>query len=472
MDASTTPQDSTISGDLRQILVSLQDSEESADRRAQPLTAVLAFGRRASTLPPLGVLAQDAGVMIAEVLQADLHGIGEVLDGGTGLMLTVVGGNPEAEGSCPVSRRGSLNPTASAAAHAIHAATPIVSSDVARDTRFTDLFLRKLGVVSALTLPLHLAGKAFGVLAVYSKTPREFGLEDVRFMETIGHLLTSSIARAKTEEELLHVRLFAASILESTDSLVLRLDPDGTILEMNDACQRLSGFSMAEVRNQPLVNALVVPEEADLIQKRIRQVRQPSAAEENPALHFESQLATKTGGRCHVAWTLQALKDPTGTILSLVMTGADRTEWLESPGAVKSGRGRRSLSHDGRTPPADSSRSTAEAQPFQRPAKGERKDLRSSPRRAFKYYQMIAPMFGGQLPARRKFYEVECEDISAGGMGFYMNRPPDFDALVVALGRPPDESFLTARVIRVMKVERDGQRRYLVGCRFTGRAAL
>jgi len=471
MDAPTTPQISTASSDMRQILVSLQDSEEPTNRRAQPQAAVLAFGRRASTLPPLSVLAQDAGAMIAEVLQADLHGIGEVLDGGAELMLTVAGANPEADDSRPVTHRGSLNPTASAAAYAIHAATPVVAPNVARDTRFTDLFLRKLGVVSALTLPLHLAGKAFGVLAVFSKAPREFGLEDVRFMETIGHLLTSSIARAKMEEELLHVRLFATSILEMTDSLVLRLDPDGAIIEMNQACQRLSGFSAAELRNQPLVNALVVPEEADLIQKKIRQVRQPKSTEENPAIQFESQLVTKTGGRRQVAWSLKALKDQTGTILSLVMTGADRTEWLESPEAAKPQRSR-SPSHDGKSSPAGSARSAAEPRPFQRTSRGVRKDLRASPRRAFKYYQMIAPMFGGQLPARRKFYEVECEDLSAGGMGFYMNRPPDFDTLVVALGRPPEESFLTARVVRVMKVEQSGQRRYLVGCRFMGRAAL
>jgi PAS domain S-box-containing protein len=470
MDAPAVEQTASVSGDSRKAPVPVPESEEPTDFRSRPQAAVLAFGRRASTLPPLPVLVQDAGAMIAEVLNADLHGIGEVLDGGAGLILTVLGAQPEANAARPVTHRGPLNPTASAAAYAIHMAAPVVAANVARDPRFTDLFLRKLGVVSALTFPLHLAGKAFGVLAVYSKTPRQFGLEDIRFMETIGHLLTPSIARAKIEEELLQVRLLATSVLELTDSLVLRLDPEGAILEMNEACQRVSGFSAAEVRNQPLVNALVVPEEADLILKKIRQVRQPTPTDQNLTLHFESQLATKTGGRRHVVWLLRALRDQTGAIISLVMTGADRTESLRAPAAANPDHG--GQGRDAKSSPSGTARSAAEPRPFQRIPKGLRKDLRSSPRRAFKYYQMIAPMFGGQLPARRKFFEVECEDLSAGGMGFYMNRPPDFDTLVVALGRPPEESYLTARVVRVMRADQNGERRYLVGCRFTGRVAL
>jgi len=99
-------------------------------------------------------------------------------------------------------------------------------------------------------------------------------------------------------------------------------------------------------------------------------------------------------------------------------------------------------------------------------------DMRSSPRRAYHYRQKIAPIYGGCIPARKDFFEVECRDISAGGIAFYLPRQPDFDSLVVSLGRAPKESYFTARVVRTEPVERSGQRMRLVGCCFTGRIQI
>jgi hypothetical protein len=99
-------------------------------------------------------------------------------------------------------------------------------------------------------------------------------------------------------------------------------------------------------------------------------------------------------------------------------------------------------------------------------------DKRRSPRRAFRYRQLIAPMRDGCLPSRNHFVEVECRDISAGGIALVLSEPPDFEDLVVALGKPPDESHFTSKVVRVEELEERGGTRYLVGCRFTGRVYM
>ncbi len=100
------------------------------------------------------------------------------------------------------------------------------------------------------------------------------------------------------------------------------------------------------------------------------------------------------------------------------------------------------------------------------------RELRSSPRRDYRYRQKIAPLVDGLRPSKRSFFEVVCRDISAGGISFYMNRLPDFDTLVLALGNEPAVSHFTARVMRVARVEEEGRIRYLVGCRFLGRINL
>jgi len=130
--------------------------------------------------------------------------------------------------------------------------------------------------------------------------------------------------------------------------------------------------------------------------------------------------------------------------------GLEDARALERPGAELAGPGK------------------PDAGRFQPPVPA--KDLRRAERRDFGYWQRIAPMFGRGLPSQEKFFEVLCKDISASGIAFYADRPPDFNTLAVELGCPPEQSYFFAQVVRVSKADREGQKRYLIGCRFTGKA--
>jgi PAS domain S-box-containing protein len=503
-DTSTSPRTPAAASDSWNVPASLWDGNEPADRGEREQSALLALARRVSTLPALDVLLQNAGAMVAEVLKADVYGVGEVFDGGAEMEFTLTETGPDGAGAKRLSRRGPLDPSASIAAYAIQAALPIVASNVAQDPRFTDLFVRQSKVVSALAIPLSLGGKPMGVLAVFSKEAREFVREDVRFAEMVGHLLTASIARAKSEEETFRFRMFAQGALEMIDSLVLKLDPRGNILDMNAACRRATGFEPAEVRNQPLPNVLAVAREVDTIQEKLRQVKRATTiprtvpAGPDAVLRFESQLLTKAGEQRPVAWSLKALRDQAGTILYLLMTGADRSESAQA--ASPSGQRRRRAKdvvapateddapsdpretpdgdrtgprrQDAEPPSASPAVSVASPRSYRRTPTSIAKDLRSSPRRAFRCSQRIAPILGGQLPGPGDFFEVECEDISAGGIAFHLNRPPDFETLVIALGKPPQQSHVSARVVRCTKDKREGAGGYLVGCSFTGKVSL
>jgi hypothetical protein len=85
---------------------------------------------------------------------------------------------------------------------------------------------------------------------------------------------------------------------------------------------------------------------------------------------------------------------------------------------------------------------------------------------------MIAPIIAGVIPSHKNFFEVACRDISAGGIAFVLDNPPDFQSLVVALGNPPSVSYFSARVVRVADTVHEGKPAYLVGCQFTGRIHL
>lgn len=101
-----------------------------------------------------------------------------------------------------------------------------------------------------------------------------------------------------------------------------------------------------------------------------------------------------------------------------------------------------------------------------------RNELRTSPRRKYPYRQLIAPILGGRPPARKSFYPVWCKDLSGGGFSIYLEDPPTFHNLVVALGVPPHVKFYRAEALHVEPVEFEGRRAFLVGCRLIDRVYL
>lgn len=438
---------------LQRILSGLDGKPETMDPQSRQLAAVLAFGRRTNAQPPVSVLMQDAAALLAEMLQAELSGVARVIAGGT-LMLTIFGpGVPDGPPASAPTHKGPLQPAASLAAYAMNTASPVVVGNLADEQRFTDLFLRKLSVASALCVPLHLGSQALGALGVYSKTLRPFTAVDVRFAETIAHLLASSLGRLRLEEELRQQRALADALLQAVDSPVLTLDADGLVLDMNPPCQQLTGRTTADARDKPFWSLFSVAEEADQVQRIVR-----TCLRERRACEFEAALLTRHGARKQVGWSLRAMEGGEGRSPAAVLVAVVRAEpAIDAPQPPP-------RNQTGQQPSA----ATA-ALPFQPLGAKAGKDLRASLRRSYQYRQKIAPLSGQRVPGQAEFFEVDCRDISASGIAFFMDAPPKFENLVVALGRPPVQSHFTARVVRVVPTTKDGRQVYLVGCRFTGR---
>lgn len=115
------------------------------------------------------------------------------------------------------------------------------------------------------------------------------------------------------------------------------------------------------------------------------------------------------------------------------------------------------------------------AKPISKPGKAQSPatdEYRRSPRKRYKYAQMIAPMYHGRVPKHEEFFEVTCHDLSSGGFSFYYHLDPRFTQLAVALGRFPLMSCFSARVVHVREVVVDGLTLFQIGCQFEGRLEL
>lgn len=82
---------------------------------------------------------------------------------------------------------------------------PVVVSDYRKETRFVvpPLYLAS-GLVSAMAVPLSDRGRVIGMLSVRSKEVDRFGVEELRFLESLSSLLATGLQRVQSEEALNH----------------------------------------------------------------------------------------------------------------------------------------------------------------------------------------------------------------------------------------------------------------------------
>ena len=462
--------------------------QKPMDDHALRQHAVVAFGRRTNAQPPLAVLMQDAATLVAEVLHARYGGVGEVNSESLVLSVLPVGDNGTA--ATPREHRCPLSDTGSMAAFALRSGNATVSADLDKETRFRDIYLRSLNIAAALTVPLHVNGKPFGVLAAYAGRRRDFSLDDVAFAETISHLLSASVARIKAEQKLEEVHELKSSLLGMVDSMVMTLDTEGRVVDMNRACEELTQYRINDVRDRPFWQAMVAPDDADLI----KLIFQSSAGSQIPS-EFEGEVVARDGTRRQVSWSLKVLS--TGQVQSILVTGRDQTAQAEMKAELDRVRSlaeettatlyQLSARLDKKRPAAATPAATAQAAASAPddedvptpPTEAEMaavgttsSEQRRSPRRAYRYLQKIAPMSDGQMPMAGGFFDVECWDISACGFSFFMDQLPKFETLVAALGCPPALSHFSARVMRVARMTQSGKTRYLIGCDFIDRMRL
>ncbi|MDY0169639.1 MAG: PAS domain S-box protein [Thermoguttaceae bacterium] len=436
---------------------------------------MVALGRRTVAPPALAVLLQDAAALLAEMFDTEYSGMAEVLPDMNTLRhhLTFRDGCGQSEKLDTVET--TLSGSESLAGYVLEVAHPVVVANLPGDRRFHDAFLRRRGILSAVVTPLRLPGEAFGALGAYSTRLKHFQKDDLLFIESIGHLIATTMGRCRAEEQLYFQRKLSQGVLQGVSALVLVLDPQWRIVHVNRACLQTTGFGMDEIAGRPIWDVFTIPEEVSLfrtLRDRLRKSDRP--------IEYESYLQTKHGSRRRIAWSYQAVHEGDSQPPTIIATGIDATDRYEAEQKlaevrreVEKARAEIAELKQASAEPSDAggtnSEAAATAAPFSSLPTPLNAERRQRPRRSYPYSQRVAPVIKGELPDKEDFEEIECNDIAAGGFSFFAAQPPKSDSLIVALGTAPKITYLMAQVAHITRLTRNGRRMYLIGCSYTGR---
>jgi PAS domain S-box-containing protein len=245
--------------DLESLLRRLSDA---VAEREQAERAALRWARqqeRVAALSRLSLEGADLRALLAEVLRhvtdelavdhAHVCGAGPAapadLSAGAGWLADAL---PPAELAAAVGRQ---------AAFTLTVGEPVLVSDLARERRFDPgRPLRKAGAVAALSVPIQGHPGAVGVLAVYTKAPREFAAGDVAFLRAVANALAAAMRNDLADRALRESEARLRAVVDTVIEGIVTIDDRGTIHTINPAACRLFGYARDEVVGRN-VNALM-----------------------------------------------------------------------------------------------------------------------------------------------------------------------------------------------------------------------
>ena len=189
--------------DSRQALLAERTSAVAAlETRARQQNAIAQVSQRALEGRDLAALQEDAVKLIPQILEVEYCSLLELLLDDKTLLLRAGSGWKEGYVGHAKFTAGLESP----AGFALSSDSPVISEDLATETRFRiPSLLLDHGVISAATVIIHGRRKPYGVLGAYTVKRRLFTNDDVHFLQSIANVLAAVIDRRQLEEELLAI---------------------------------------------------------------------------------------------------------------------------------------------------------------------------------------------------------------------------------------------------------------------------
>ncbi|MFC4436514.1 MULTISPECIES: ATP-binding protein [Natrialbaceae] len=292
------------------------DVDAAVHTRIRQQEVVAELGQQALETDDLDQLMHDTSVAVAETLDNEYAKVLELLPGGDEVFLRQgVGWRDGLVGNATV-------PTDvdSQAGYTLLSEEPIVVDDLRTEERFSGPeLLTSHDVVSGISVIIGSVEEPWGVLGTHTTERREFTEHDANFVQSVANVLASAIENTQTE------RRFEA-IFEDPNILVGLLEPDGTVVDINQTAMEYIDDDLSDVTGEPFWET---PwwEEEDEVQTEVKEWTKRAAAGEY--VDFETDLTRPNGERYTLSGYFRPVRNDDGDIVSIIVSDRDVTERKE-----------------------------------------------------------------------------------------------------------------------------------------------
>ncbi|MEG4106317.1 PAS domain S-box protein [Microcoleus sp. S13_C5] len=130
----------------------------------------------------------------------------------------------------------------------------------------------------------------------------------------------------KSAEQKLEIeRNIISKVIDTTACLIVVLDSQGRIVRFNQACEKTTGYSTAEVINKYLWDVFLLSEEIDPVKTVFTKLKV-----EHYNSEYQNYWRTKNGSKRLISWSNTVTTDSEGLVEYVIATGIDITERQEA----------------------------------------------------------------------------------------------------------------------------------------------
>jgi two-component sensor histidine kinase/putative methionine-R-sulfoxide reductase with GAF domain len=171
----------------------------TAEKLRKQVSVLSKFGGQSLRSENIDEVLHEAARLVAEAMDVDLVKVLELLPDGQNLLVREgVNWKPGVVGHAKIPAH-----EGSPAGLAVQTGQAVISEDIAKERRFEiPKLLIENGVRSMVNVVIGCADGPFGVLEVDAQRPRQFGQDDIDFMQNYANLLAAAIDRVNTHRNL------------------------------------------------------------------------------------------------------------------------------------------------------------------------------------------------------------------------------------------------------------------------------
>lgn len=218
--------------------------EEESARRSGQQACIAALGRIASERDDVEMLMGEAvrrilkemGVEHVQILEYSSEARSFKLTTGTGWLTQALP---------PADLVGALE---SQLVFTITSGEPVIVPDTGGERRFSvSRRLLKAGVGACMTVLIRDHPHPYGVMGVYTRTPRSFSSDELIFLRGVANLLAGAVQHNRANRALRDRQARMAAVIDTALEGIITIDERGIIESVNPAACSLFGYEPAEV---------------------------------------------------------------------------------------------------------------------------------------------------------------------------------------------------------------------------------
>jgi PAS domain S-box-containing protein len=186
-------------------------------------------------------------------------------------------------------------------------------------------FAKRMGSRSLICVPIIYEKESLGILAVdNSKSKMPLKQSDMSLLMGVASQLAISITNAMSFKKLQQSETKYRELVETANSIILRLDTNANITFFNEFAQRFLGYTEKEILGKNGAR-LIFPDSASTQQGFHQLIHSLQRDPEIPVVS-ENEAARRNGEKVWIAWTYKPIFTDEGKFREILCIGNDITE--------------------------------------------------------------------------------------------------------------------------------------------------